>query len=95
MLARAGLLDGLRATTHHGALDLLETVATRSEIVRDERVVDNGRIVVSAGVAAGMDMSFHVVARLLGEDAARETARYIEYPWEPLHPRTNGPVAAE
>ena len=49
----------------------------------DERLVDNGDVVLSAGVAAGMDMSFHIVARLLGEDQALETARYIEYPWRP------------
>ena len=83
ILARAGLLRGLRATTHHGALDLLESLVPDTEVVRDQRVVDNGEIITSAGVAAGMDMSFHVVARLLGEEQAMETAGYIEYPWQP------------
>lgn len=81
ILARAGLLDGKRATTHHGALDLLAEVAPETVVVGDERVVDNGKVVVAAGVAAGMDMSLHVIARLLGEEVALETARYIEYPW--------------
>jgi transcriptional regulator GlxA family with amidase domain len=82
VLAKAGLLDGLEATTHHGALDLLESVAPETTVRRDLRVVDNGHVITSAGVSAGMDMSFHVIARLLGEDQARETAEYIEYPWQ-------------
>jgi len=81
VLAKAGLLDGLEATTHRGALDLLEGVAPETTVRRDARVVDNGQIITSAGVSAGIDMSFHVIARLLGEDQARETAAYIEYPW--------------
>jgi len=82
VLAKAGLLDGLEATTHHGVLDLLASVAPRTQVRRDVRVVDNGQIITSAGVSAGIDMSFHVIARLLGEDQARETAGYIEYPWQ-------------
>jgi transcriptional regulator GlxA family with amidase domain len=83
LLAKAGLLDGLSATTHHGAIDLLRELATKTNVRTDARVVDNGRVITSAGVAAGIDMSFHVVARLLGSDKAIETARYIEYPWQP------------
>jgi transcriptional regulator GlxA family with amidase domain len=83
LLARAGLLDNLSATTHHGALDLLRSVAPQTTVLDRERVVDNGRVVTSAGVAAGIDMSFHVVAKLLGTDIAVQTARYIEYPWQP------------
>jgi transcriptional regulator GlxA family with amidase domain len=82
MLGKAGLLDGLAATTHHLALDLLRQSAPRSEIRSNQRVVDNGKIVCSAGIAAGIDMSLHVVARLLGKDVARQTATYMEYPWE-------------
>jgi transcriptional regulator GlxA family with amidase domain len=83
VLAAAGLLDGLRSTTHYGAYDLLAELAPRTTVVRGVRFVDNGKVVMSAGVQAGMDMSLHVVARLLGEEAARETARYIEYDWRP------------
>ncbi|MGD9720822.1 MAG: DJ-1/PfpI family protein [Pirellulales bacterium] len=81
LLAKAGLLDGLSATTHHGALDLLREVAPQTTVRDDLRVVDNGRIITSAGVAAGIDMSFHVVAKLLGRETAEAAARYIEYPW--------------
>ena len=81
ILAKANLLDGLEATTHHGAIDLLRETAPRTHVDPNRRVVDNGRIILSAGVAAGIDMSFYVVARLLGQEKAEETARYIEYPW--------------
>jgi transcriptional regulator GlxA family with amidase domain len=84
LLAKAGLLDGLAATTHHGAIDLLKELATKTNVRTDTRVVDNGRVITSAGVAAGIDMSFHVVAKLLGNELAITTAKYIEYPWEPL-----------
>jgi transcriptional regulator GlxA family with amidase domain len=45
--------------------------------------VDNGKFITSAGIAAGIDMSLHVVERLLGTDIASATARHMEYPWEP------------
>lgn len=83
LLAKAGLLEGLSATTHHMAMDLLREVAPRTRVLDSERVVDNGRVVLSAGVAAGIDMSLHVVGRLLGEEQAEETARYMEYDRRP------------
>ena len=79
LLAKAGLLEGLAATTHFGAFELLRSVAPNTEMREGARIVDNGRVILSAGVSAGIDMSLHVVARLLGDDVARETARYIEY----------------
>lgn len=84
LLAKANLLEGLSATTHHGAFDLLEEIAPNTEVERQQRIVDNGKIILSAGVAAGIDMSFYVIAKLLGEETALETANYIEYPWKPM-----------
>ncbi|MDX2193042.1 MAG: DJ-1/PfpI family protein [Gemmatimonadales bacterium] len=81
VLAKAGLLDGLAATTHGSAFEELEALAPASVIHRDRRVVDNGRVILSAGVAAGIDMALTVVARLHGEALARECAGYIEYPY--------------
>lgn len=83
VLGTAGLLDGLQATTHYGSYDLLGEVAPNTTVVRGVRYVDNGKVVTSAGVQAGMDMSLHIIARLCGEAQARETAHYIEYQWEP------------
>jgi transcriptional regulator GlxA family with amidase domain len=80
ILGRAGLLDGIRATTHHGAVEELRLAAPGAYVHAHERVIDNGKTVVAAGVSSGIDASFHVVARLLGREVAAETARYIEYP---------------
>jgi transcriptional regulator GlxA family with amidase domain len=80
ILGRAGLLDGMPATTHHGAISLLKEVAPGAQVQANRRVIDNGKFVVAAGVSSGIDASFHVVARLLGNAVAQETADYIEYP---------------
>lgn len=79
LLAKAGLLEGRRATTHWGALDLLDSLDAGVTVDRESRYVDDG-IITSAGVAAGIDMAFYVVERLCGKDVADETAHYIEYP---------------
>jgi len=78
LLARAGLLEGRRATTHWAALDLLQSLTAGVTVERALRVVDDG-VISSAGVASGIDMSFYVVEALFGRDVADETARYIEY----------------
>ncbi len=80
VLAKLGLLKGLTATTHHEVLPELEALVPHAHIVRDLRYTDNGKILTSAGVAAGIDMSLYFVGRLFGKDQARTTARYIEYP---------------
>lgn len=86
VLARAGLLTGRRATTHWGALDRLRELDRSIDVVDRARFVDDG-VITSAGVAAGIDMAFHLVAQACGVDVAIETARYIDYPWSPLRPR--------
>jgi transcriptional regulator GlxA family with amidase domain len=78
LLARVGLLEGRRATTHWGALDLLDGMGAGVAVDRQRRVVDDG-VITSAGVASGIDMAFYVVETLFGRDVADETARYIEY----------------
>ena len=75
----AGLLDGLAATTHHMAFPELRAAAPHATVLDDARIVDNGRVILSSGVSAGIDMALYVVARLHGDDIARETARYMEY----------------
>ena len=82
LLAKAGLLENLAATTHHLAIDLLKEVAPNTEIRAGDRFVDNGKIILSAGISAGIDMSLYVVAKLLGKKAAIETAEYMEYDWK-------------
>jgi len=82
LLAQAGLLDGRRATTHWGALDLLQEISDAREadisIQHDLRFVDDG-IITSAGVSAGIDMALHVVEQVCGASVAAETAHYMDY----------------
>ena len=80
LLAKLGLLQGRRATTHWAGLDLLATIDPTIQVQRHIRVVHDG-IFTSAGVSAGIDMSFAVVEQLCGRAIAAETAHYIEYPW--------------
>lgn len=87
ILARAGMLDGLRAVTHRGAIQEIRRLAPTVHIQEDARVVDAGRIVTTGGISAGIDGALHVVARLLGEARARATADQMEYPWPGASPR--------
>jgi transcriptional regulator GlxA family with amidase domain len=79
VVARTGLLDGLSVTTHWAAMNELKEVAPHTQLCPDVRYVDNGKIVLAAGVSAGIDMSLHVVSRLLGKEQAAETARHMQY----------------
>jgi transcriptional regulator GlxA family with amidase domain len=79
VLGRAGLLDGLKATTHHECFALLREHAPRTTVVETDRFLDNGRILTAAGISAGIDMALHLVARLQGAAVAQKTARYMEY----------------
>ncbi len=85
LLAKAGLLTDQRATTYHTAFERLGELAPQAELCREERWVDNGRIVMSAGISAGIDMSFHVLERLLGPEVATATAQHMEYDYYPRH----------
>jgi transcriptional regulator GlxA family with amidase domain len=81
--AAAGLLSGRPATTYWGAFDELRRLDASVEIRADERWVDDGDLVTSAGVSAGIDMSLHLVARLASPERARQVRRGIQYDPEP------------
>jgi transcriptional regulator GlxA family with amidase domain len=80
LLGRAGLLDGLEATTHHSAFDELRAAAPTAVVRPDARWTDNGRVLTSAGIAAGIDLALHVVERLHGREMAEEASHYMEFP---------------
>jgi transcriptional regulator GlxA family with amidase domain len=85
LIGRAGLLNGRRVTTHFQALEWMRSELP-SAIVEDTlRVVEDGIILTSAGISAGIDMALTVVLRYFGEPVARATARRMEYPF----PETN------
>lgn len=84
VLAEAGILDGKTATTFHSALDGLEENYTEVDVRRDVRYVDNGNVITTAGISAGIDGALHLVAKLQGLNAAKRTAYYMEYDnWVP------------
>lgn len=78
-LARAGLLKGIPATTHHEFFDSFSEEFPDIELRRGLRFVDNGRIATAGGLTSGIDMALHVVARYFGVEAAARTAEYMEY----------------
>ena len=79
--AAAGLLAGRPATTHWGSLDVLGDLG--ADVRPDDRFVDDGDVITSAGVSAGIDMALHLVARLHSRERAAEVRRYIQYDPEP------------
>jgi len=79
ILAESGKLDGLTATTFHTALDGLEKDYPKVDVRRDVRFVDNGKVITTAGISAGIDGALHLVAKLQGLNAAKRTAYYMEY----------------
>lgn len=83
LLARAGLLNGLGATTHNTAFDRLHQEAPTAIIHEGRRYVDNGKIITSGGIAAGIDMSLYVVHKLLGAEKLQATLSEMEYTWVP------------
>ena len=83
LLAERGLLDHRQATTHWSSIEWMRTTYPAVNMVADARVVDQGHIITSAGISAGIDMSLHVVSRLYGIDVAEWAARRMEYDWSP------------
>lgn len=79
VLAKIGALDGLEVTTHHSNLEILRQLAPKSTVLANRRYVDNGRIITTAGVSAGIDGALYLVSRLHGEDAANRCAIYMNY----------------
>jgi transcriptional regulator GlxA family with amidase domain len=80
-LARAGLLKGKSATTHWEDVADLRAKAPSTRVVQGRRWVEDGAVITSAGISAGLDMSLHIVARLAGNDLAARTARQMDYAW--------------
>lgn len=81
LLGEAGLLEGRRATTHWQSLDRMRDAFPNVEVVYDEHVVESGDVMTSAGISAGIELSLRLVAKYHGEEIARNTARYMEYPY--------------
>jgi transcriptional regulator GlxA family with amidase domain len=82
--AAAGLLRNRPATTHWRTIDHLAELEPTAQVVKDQRFVDDGDVITSAGISAGIDMALHLVGRLSSPDRAREVRKGIQY--DPLPP---------
>ena len=83
LLSKAGLLDGEAATTNSGAVERLREEAPTCRVLGDQRVVDSGKLVTSAGLTAGIDGSLHVLERTIGRGWAQVVSLGLEYDWRP------------
>jgi putative intracellular protease/amidase len=83
ILSKAGLLDGLSATTISHAIDDLQKASPKTKVVHDQRYVDNGKVITTAGLSSGIDGAFHLVGRINGEGEAQGIALGMEYRWDP------------
>jgi transcriptional regulator GlxA family with amidase domain len=81
LLAKAGLLEGKSATTHWEDIDDLRTMFPSVQVQERRRWVDEGSVVTSAGISAGIDMSLHLVERMTSRKLAERTARQMEFDW--------------
>lgn len=81
LLAKAGKLDGLHVTTHWEDIDELQAMFPALEVVSGVRWVDQGALLTSAGISAGIDMSLHLVERLHSRTLAERTARQMDFDW--------------
>jgi transcriptional regulator GlxA family with amidase domain len=88
LLAKTGLLDGLRTTTHHDFYDSFEKQFPRVTLVRGPRYVENdgGTICSAGGITSGIELALRVVSRYFGDGAAARTAYYMEYMRSPERP---------
>ncbi|MEM7676585.1 MAG: DJ-1/PfpI family protein [Myxococcota bacterium] len=83
ILAKTGLLDDKKATTFHRLLDQFESSAQKTKVVWDQRFVDNGKIVTTAGLSSGIDGALHLISKLDGQGTAKSVALHLEYDWRP------------
>ena len=81
LLAKAGLLDGLAATSNKMFFDLARSQGDLVEWQESARWVDAGQYVTSSGVSAGTDMALAVIERLFGAELAAQVVNYTEYQW--------------
>jgi len=78
-LGRAGLLEGLTATTHHDYHEAFARDFPGVRLVKDVRFVEHGRIATAAGLTSGVDLALRVVERYYGREVAEATAQYLEH----------------
>jgi transcriptional regulator GlxA family with amidase domain/YHS domain-containing protein len=94
VLAEAGLLDGLTATTHHGSYQHFENRFPRIQVLRGRRFVEHRKVATAGGLTSGIDLALRVVERYFGRPVAEATAWYMEYQSDGWRDATGGANAA-
>lgn len=79
ILGKAGLLNNLQVTTFHRSIENLQKAVPNARVLKNIRYVDNGRVITTAGISAGIDGALHLVAKLKGKEAAMKVAQHMEY----------------
>lgn len=79
LIGKLGLLDNMEMITHHEVIEDMKNIAPRAIIKKDARFTDNGKILTSAGITAGIELSLYVVEKLYGKKIADKTIIYMEY----------------
>lgn len=81
---KAGLLDNLTATTYHSQIESLQNALPKTKVVSNVRFVDNGKVITTAGISAGIDGALHFVAKVRSVEYAQAVAKAMEYEhWKP------------
>jgi transcriptional regulator GlxA family with amidase domain len=84
IFSKAGLLDNQTVTTFHLSIDDLKKATPKAKVLSNKRFVDNGKVITTAGISAGIDGALHFVAKIKGKDVAKSIADYMEYDkWVP------------
>lgn len=84
ILGKAGFLKNLTVTTFHESIEALKKAVPSATVLSDVRFVDNGKVITTAGISAGIDGALHLVSKIRGEATAKEVAHYMEYDkWVP------------
>lgn len=83
ILAQAGLLQNQKVTTYHGMLDELAKAEPTCTVLYDQRFVDNGKIITTAGLSSGIDGALHLIERYGSRFDAEQKALALEYHWQP------------
>jgi transcriptional regulator GlxA family with amidase domain/predicted RNA-binding Zn-ribbon protein involved in translation (DUF1610 family) len=84
ILGKAGFLDHQTVTTFHESIESLQQAVPEAKVLSNVRFVDNGRVITTAGISAGIDGALHLVEKIRGKEVATQTAKYMEYDkWVP------------
>ncbi len=79
IMGKAGILDNMTATTYHTQIETLQKALPKTKVLPNVRFVDNGNVISTAGISAGIDGALHFISKIKGEDFAKQVAQDIEY----------------